>query len=198
MQSPQLYKANERELTITLFNGAILWFKGADNPDSLYGEVVYAAVIDEASRCKEESWFAVRSTLTATQGPIRIIGNVKGRRNWAYRLARRAQAGDPQMAYHKITAQDAVDAGVLAEDEVQDAASVLPNSVYRELYWAEASDDQGNPFGLTSIAECALIGLSEEEPVIWGIDLAKSVDWTVCIGLDFQGNACRLERFQRP
>ena len=147
--------------------------------------------------CKEEAWFAVRSTLTATQGPVRIIGNVKGRRNWAYRLARRAESGEPNMGYHKITAQDAIDAGVLAEMEVQDAKSVLPSTVFQELYLAEASDDQGNPFGITSIAECAIAGLSEEEPVIWGIDLAKSVDWTVCIGLDYRGHICRFERFQR-
>src|SRR5262245_40627449 len=81
------YTANEGELTLTLFNGAVLWFKGGDNPNSLYGEDVYAAVIDEATRCKEESWYAVRTTLTATRGPLRIIGNVRGRKNWAYQLA---------------------------------------------------------------------------------------------------------------
>ncbi len=48
----ELYEANETELTITLANGAVLWFKGADKPDSLYGEDVYAAVVDEASRCR--------------------------------------------------------------------------------------------------------------------------------------------------
>ena len=33
-------RANESELTLTLANGAVIWFKGADNPDSLYGEDV--------------------------------------------------------------------------------------------------------------------------------------------------------------
>src|SRR5689334_4839195 len=33
----ELYTSNESELTITLANGAVLWFKGAENPDSLYG-----------------------------------------------------------------------------------------------------------------------------------------------------------------
>ena len=92
----KVYHANETELTVTLLNGAVLWFKGADHPDSLYGEDVYAAVIDEATRVKAEAWHAVRSTLTATEGPIRIIGNVKGRRNWMYHLARKAQSGGPE------------------------------------------------------------------------------------------------------
>ena len=194
---PDTYRANEGELTLTLANGAVLWFKGADKPDSLYGEDVYAAVIDEASRCKEEAWHAVRSTLTATRGPVRIIGNVKGRRNWAYQLARRAEAGEPGMRYAKITAQDAVAAGVLDAAEIEDARAKLPPAVYGELYEAEASDDQGNPFGLDAIRAC-VAPLSDATPDVWGWDLAKSRDWTVGIALDRDGRACRFERWQAP
>src|SRR5574340_173745 len=146
-----VYSSNETEQRVTLVNGTAIWFKGADKPDSLYGEDVYAAVIDEATRCKEEAWHAVRSTLTATRGPVRIIGNVKGRRNWAYALARKAEAGEPGIAYAKITAHDAVKAGILAADEIEDARRSLPESVFRELYEAEPSDDGGNPFGLGAI-----------------------------------------------
>ena len=38
-------------------------------------------MIDEASRMKEDAWTAIQSTLTATRGPVRIIGNVKGEKN---------------------------------------------------------------------------------------------------------------------
>lgn len=130
----EIYMANESELTITLLNGSRIWFKGSDKPDSLFGEDVFAACIDEASRCKEESWYAVRSTLTQTRGPIRIIGNVKGKLNWAYDLARRAEAGEPNMRYTKITALDAVAAGVLDAQEIEDARHQLPEGVFNELY----------------------------------------------------------------
>lgn len=192
-----LYKANDTDSTLTLAHGAVIWFKGADNPDGLFGEDVYAAVIDEATRCKEEAWHAVRTTLTATRGPIRIIGNVKGRKNWAYRLARRAESGHPNMAYFKLTAWDAVAAGVLAREEIEAARDELPEQVFRELYLAEPSDDGGNPFGLAHIRAC-IAPLSTRDPVCWGWDLAKSVDWTVGIGLDHQGHTCRFERFQNP
>jgi len=176
-------------------NGAIIQFKTAEKPDNLYGEDVYACVIDEASRCREESWHAIRSTLTATRGPIRIIGNVKGRKNWAYRLARKAEAGEQDMAYHKITAFDAVEAGVLDADEIEDARRQLPEQVFKELYLAEPSDDEGNPFG--DIRAC--IGpQSIAPPYAFGIDLAKSVDWTVIIALDADGTVCRVKRFQAP
>lgn len=189
-----IFTTNESENTITFANGAVMWFKSADNPDSLYGEDVYAAVVDEASRCKEQSWYAVRSTLTATRGPCRIIGNVRGRKNWAYKLARRAEAGAPDMAYAKITAYDAVDAGVLAAEEVQDAKDLLPDHVFKELYLAEASDDGSNPFGLEAIAACVR-PLSALTPVAWGWDIAKSNDFVVGIGLDRRGHVCRFERW---
>ncbi len=193
----ELYTANETELTVTLVNGAVIWFKGADKPDSLYGEDVYAAVLDEASRMKEDAWIAVRSTLTATRGPARLIGNVKGRRNFFYTLSRKAEAGEPNMAYHVITAYDAVAGGVVTLDEIEDAKRLLPEQVFNELYLCKPSDDGGNPFGLKAIGEC-LAPLSAKPPVAWGWDLAKSHDWTVGIGLDEAGASCRFERFQKP
>ena len=194
-----LYTANETELTITLINGAVIWFKGADKPDSLYGEDVFGAVIDEASRCKEDAWYAVRSTLTATRGKVRIIGNVKGRKNWFYMLCRRAEGGEPDYHYTKLTAYDAAEAGILSAAEVEDAKRTLPEQVFRELYLAEPSDDGGNPFGIKAISECInKLGLSQKPPKYWGWDLAKSYDWTVGIALDEDGAVCKFERFQTP
>jgi hypothetical protein len=182
--------------SITLITGAIIWFKSADNPDSLYGEDVFGAIIDEASRAKPDAWYAVRSTLTATQGWAVIIGNVKGRRNWFYEWCRRVEAGrDPNAAFQRITWRDACAAGVLDVAEIDDARRNLPEQVFRELYEAEASDDGGNPFGLDHIAQC--VGeLSQKPPVAFGIDLAKKQDYLVVIGLDEDGSVCRFERWR--
>src|SRR5579862_3313340 len=192
-----VYRAQESELCVTLRNGARIWFKGSDRPDTLYGEDVYAAVIDEASRCKAAAWHAVRTTLTATRGAVRIIGNVKGRQNWAYRMARAAEQGAPDMAYCKLTAHDAVAAGILDAAEVADAQRQLPAAVFGELYLAEPSDDGGNPFGYAAIQAC-VDTLSAAAPVVWGIDLGKAEDFTVAIGLDAEHRVCRVERWQHP
>lgn len=195
MQQQQGNTYNNSSLSITIPNGATIWFKGGDKPDSLYGEDVYAAVIDEASRCKEEVWAAVRSTITATQAPVRIIGNVKGRKNWAYQLARKAQSGLDNWHYSKITAKDAVQGGILKAEEVEEAKRDLPQNVFQELYMAEPSDDEGNPFGVSAIYECVKT-MSSKAPVVWGWDLAKSTDYTWGVALDEDGNVCRSERFQ--
>lgn len=149
---------HETEMTITLRNGAVLVFLGAEDPDTLYGEDVYAAVIDEATRIKADSWYAVRSTLTATQGPVRIIGNVKGSKNWAYKIARKAEGGAPNHAYAKLTVWDAVEAGIFPEEEALDAKDTLPDAVFRELYEAEAVDDG------TQFFEISAIGIVEDYP----------------------------------
>ncbi|SRR6266566_691822 len=190
----QIIEPNETDLTLKLLNGAILWFKTGEKPDLLYGEDVYAAVVDEASRLRDEAWHALRSTLTATRGPVRLIGNVKGRKNWFYALCRRAEGGAPNMHYAKLTWKDAVEAGVLQLAEVEDAKAQLPESVFQELYAAEPSEDGGNPFGIQHIDQCTA-PLSKKAPKIWGWDLARAHDYTVGIALDDEGYVCRLERW---
>jgi phage FluMu gp28-like protein len=186
----------ETSHTIHLRRGSTIWFKGSDKPDNLYGEDVYAAVLDEASRCREQGWFAVRSTLTATRGPVRMIGNVRGRKNWFYRMCRRAQAGDPDLGYHKITAYDAVDAGILDRAEIEDARRTLPPEVFAELYEAVPTEEGSNPFGMKAIRACVMEALAPGPAVSYGIDLAKTVDWTVVIGLDAAGHECVHDRWQ--
>lgn len=198
--TPGSFSANEQRKTITLLNQVTIWFKTADNPDSLYGEDVYGAVVDEASRVKEEAWFAVRSTLSATLGEAVIIGNVKGKRNWFYNMARLAESmmDDPKtdMHYAKLTIFDAVEGGVMAYSEIEALKRQLPEAIFKELYLAEPGDDFGNPFGDVHIRSC-FKPLSQNEAVAWGVDLARKKTWYVLIGLDMDGNVCYFDRWQR-
>lgn len=209
------YKQNQSSLTLTLVNGARIWFKSGERPDDLYGEDVWAVVMDEASRMREEAWHAIRSTLTATRGPVRIIGNVKGRKNWFYTLARAAESGDPDMAYHRITCWDAVDAGVLDREEIEasqrDFARLGKEGAWRQLYMAEAADDGDNPFGLEAIRACIVEDLSIQPARVAGVDLAgrgavnlnqggESLDrdYTAIVMLDRDGAATYIDRFRKP
>jgi len=188
---------NESELTVTLVNGTRIFFRSGDNYDNLYGEDCYAIVIDEASRLREDAFIACRSTVTSTQGKIRIIGNVRGRKNWFFKLCRRAEQGLDNYHYAKITAVDAIDGGVLDKEEINEAKTTLPKNIFDELYMAEGADDNGNPFGLDSIQKC--IGpFSTNGAFVYGVDLARSVDFTAIVGVDQNGVVCFFERFQMP
>jgi len=189
---------NRSDLSITLGNGSVVRFKSADKPDSLYGEDVYRAVIDESSRCKEEAYHAVRSTMTATEGQIRIIGNVKGRRNWAYTLARKAQGGHlTGWKYASITADDAVREKILTEAAVLRAKAELPHDVFMELFYNQPTEDGANPFGLDHIRACAQDELAPGPAVAFGVDLARKHDFTVVTGLNAEFKTCVFDRFNR-
>lgn len=189
------YKINQSELTITTPLGTIIAFKSAEKPDNLYGEDVYSAVFDEFTRAREQAWHALRSTITATRGKVKFIGNAKGSKNWGHKLGLRAKEGG-EWEYHKITAYDGVTAGILDLEEVESAKRDLPERIFKELYLAEASEEGTTPFGLNHIANCVK-PLSSLEPEWFGVDLAKSYDYTVIIGLDCNGDICYYDRFQK-
>lgn len=185
--------ANNSELTLEFRHGSKLWFKSAKNPNNLYGEDVHAALIDEASRVNDDSVVAVRSTITSTGGPWRMIGNVRGRNNMFYRLCRQAESGDlPNSSYHKITAAMAAAQGIPGLptfEELEDARAVLPPAVYAELYEVDPSSSDTSPFGHRNI-DAATEDLCDDPVQVFGIDLAKSVDYTVIIGLCRDMHVC--------
>lgn len=135
------FTTNRTERTIVLANGAVIWFKTGEQPDNLYGEDVYAAVMDEASRMRASVFLAIRSTITATGGHLRMIGNVAGARNWFWRRSRQAEAEQlANASYHRLTVWDAVEAGVFDRAEAEDARSMLSTAEFKELYEAQAAD----------------------------------------------------------
>lgn len=191
------HQVNETRMTIYLTDaGSTLWFLSADRPDDLYGEDVYGAVMDEASRCRQEAWFALRSTLTYTRGKVRLIGNVKGRKNWTYAIARKAEAGEPGWHYARLTIHDAIAGGVLSQDDLDEAKRDFPETEFRRLYLAEPADDEGNPFGGPEKIRACVRPLSNDPVSCWGGDLAKSVNWTVLMGMDAHNVVAQFHRFQ--
>src|SRR3990172_1326517 len=135
-----LYKINESNLIITTPQGVNIHFKSADKPDNLFGEDVYGVVFDEAPRAKVTAFHALRSTITATRGKMKLIGNFGGISNWMHQLKEKALT-DPEYAYFKITAWDAVKEGILDEDEILQAQKDLPPKIFKQLYLAEEQEN---------------------------------------------------------
>jgi hypothetical protein len=202
ISNKDLFTSNETNRVITLVTGAKIEFKTAQEPDNLYGDDVYAFVFDEFTRAREQAWFALRSTITSTGGKGKFIGNVKGSKNWGHKLAMKAKTkSDPEYEYFKITAYDAATAGMMTKDgrrfidEINSAKKDLPENVFKELYLAEATDEGSNPFGFRHIKQCTY-AMSREPAICFGVDLAKSFDFTVELGLDRFANTCHFERYQ--
>lgn len=173
-------------------------FRSADKPDNLFGSAVSSAVLDEASRMKNDAVDAVYSTTTRTRGPLRLIGNVRGRANRHYQWSRRGESGEPGFAYHRITADDAVEAGVFDAADVDMARRSMPHDVFRQLYYCEPADDGANPFGIDAIRNCAELcngQPSGQQVAVWGLDIARKRDFAVLVGLDANRHVAVLHRW---
>ena len=169
------FKRNKSELTITTPYGSIIKFKTAQDPDNLYGEDVYAAVFDEFTRSKAEAWYALRSTLTATNAPCKFIGNYTGKSNWGNQLYLKAKS-DPIYETFKITAWDAVKAGILQESEILQAQRDLPSWLFKALYLAEGDIDQSRLIEPEAI------------PDLWTNDHVKEGKKYMTCDIAFQGS----------
>jgi hypothetical protein len=82
-------------------------------------------------------------------------------------------------------------------EEVEAARKELPPEIFQQEFEGIPTDDGANPFGLEAVRKC-VGALSDEKPVVYGIDLARSMDYTVVCGLDPWMKVCVLERWQSP
>ena len=145
------YEINKSELTITTPLGSVIRFKTAKDPDALFGEDVYSVVFDEAPRSTYNAFVALRSTVTFTNAPIKMIGNFGGVSNWMHILKEKAKT-DSKYAYFKVTAYDAVDEGVLDIEEVEQARKDLDPATFKSLYLAEQQESEDMLCSYESIA----------------------------------------------
>ena len=133
------YHINRSDNTITTPAGGILRYLTGEKPDLLYGRSnVQQIVVDEYTRCRPEVFDVCLSILTATGGPMKLIGNYIGNANWGHILKER-MAGDTQFQTFTITAVDAVKAGIMKQDRVDLARKTLHPAVFAALYMCEGS-----------------------------------------------------------
>lgn len=131
-----LFKKNETEATIEYPGGQKVFFKSGEKPNTLFGEDVFAAVVDEASRMRVEAWHAVVSVLTATNGRAKIIGNVIDTGNWFHRMA--ITAKERGEGYHRLISADNPH---ISKDTIEHARKTLPDPIFQALYLAIPTDE---------------------------------------------------------
>lgn len=187
------FENNKSDLTIQFpNNGSVIFFTG-ERLDNLRGRKFHLVIIDEASFIPnlEDGWLnSIRPTLTDYKGRALFISTPKGK-NYFYSLFMKSGENDWQS--FKFTTYDNP---YIDTNEIDDARTQLPQAVFEQEYMANAMENASNPFGSNHINEC-IKPISTLPVAYYGIDLAKSYDWTVIIGLDTQGNVAHYQRFQK-
>lgn len=125
---------NETNLEMYFKSGAILEVLGADDPDSLRGEGVAGAVLDEYADMKAETWpEAVRPSLADTGGWALFIGTPKSY-NHFYDLWRRGH--DPEHPIWKSWQFRSVDNPLMDPAEVEEARRTTDPRTFRQEWEA--------------------------------------------------------------
>ena len=189
----QLYNCNKSELLIDFITGGSIRFFTGERLDAMRGLKFHLAIIDEASYIPdlEDGWNnAIRPTLTDYKGKAIFLSTPKGR-NFFYSLF--IKQNEPDWESFKFTTYDNP---YIDPSEVDAAKAQLPSAVFEQEYLANPMENAANPFGSQHIRNC-IKPLQPNKAAFYGIDLAKSFDWTVIIGLDAKGQCVHYERFQK-
>jgi len=131
-------------LDITLINGARIYVRGADRPDTLRGVSLTYAVLDEVADIKPEAWEQViRASLSDKVGRCLMIGTPKGR-NWFYDMWNLGQDGTDEdwKSWHFTTA----DNPLIDPKEIESAKKTLSSFAFKQEYMASFSNAGSNLF----------------------------------------------------
>jgi hypothetical protein len=182
--------------------GSVVHFLSMENYDNTRGYTSYGTVIDEASEVVEAAYTtALRPQLFGTDGWLLAMGTPKGR-NWFFKEFQLSAAGErgdsaawriPTLGatisdqYGLLRVAHPYENPTFSFDELRHEFETLPERVFRQEYLAEFLDDAGGVF--RGVEDCVGGELRAgpthgDERYVIGIDLAKHLDYTVCVVMD--------------
>jgi len=172
----------------------MVWFKSADNPDSLRSEGLDWLWVDEGAQIKEEAWdLALRPALMDKKGKAIFTGTPKGK-NWYFRLWTRGQ--DDEQTDYKSWNYPSQNNPYLDPKEIDEFARDMPKMAYQQEILGVFIDEVGQVF--RSVRACVKGSLEEPQKnkrYYMGADLGKLQDFTVLSVLDSNGHLCAFNRF---
>jgi hypothetical protein len=124
-------------MDITLINGAKIYVRGSDRPDTLRGVSLTYLVLDEVADIKADTWEKVlRAALSDKKGKALFIGTPKGR-NWFYDMYNLGDSGEDEewKSWHFTTK----DNPLIDPKEIDGAKKTLSSFAFKQEY--EASFD---------------------------------------------------------
>lgn len=174
----------------------------ADNKDAGRGRDYDDVAVDEAGLVPDLQYVwesAIEPTLMDRKGRALLVGTPKGANSDFNRLVLVAEGGgdDEWAAFrgHTVDNHYIKDVVALVARTRKRAEARGTLDLWRQEYEGIPADDGTNAIGIAAI-RAALTERSDRETVAWGVDLAKSNDWTVAIGLDIYGRWTHVERWQ--
>lgn len=139
-----IVSAHVNNSEITLVNGAVIYVRGADRPDTLRGVSLTYCVLDEYADMKPTAWEQViRASLSDKRGRALFIGTPKGR-NHFYDIYKLGESGRDKewKSWHFTTA----DNELIHPDEIQAAKNTMSSFAFKQEYMASFNNAGTNLF----------------------------------------------------
>lgn len=190
---------NKGDLFIELITGGSLRFFSGEATNNFRGHKFHKVIVDEAAFISdlETAWNeSIRPTLTDYKGDALFISTPKGK-NYFDALYIKGKQKEDGYASFRYTSYDNP---YIEASEIDAAKDALPDAVFKQEYLAIPGEDADNPFGIEYINQNIVEekDFSTKPTVVFGIDVARTHDWTVVIGLDEEGKMTYFDRFQTP
>jgi hypothetical protein len=189
---------SETERRIDLYKGGMVAIRSTHYPDSLRGEGLDFAVLDEAAFMEPSVWpQIVRPMLLERNGQALFLSTPFGR-NWFYDLYLRGKDPDePDWASFHF---DSSENPLVKQSELDAIRRSTPERVFREEYLAEFIADAGQVFrGIQKAATAPM----HPQPIagrryVAGVDWGREFDYTCIVIMDAdKGRMVAIDRFNK-
>jgi PBSX family phage terminase large subunit len=161
-------------------NGSILYFKGADNFDSLRGISPNYLFIDEFAFMKQDAWRQVLKPALSVSGKRCYIASTpRTKQSDFYSMFVQGQENNSRYKSFHMTYKENPLANL---EEVEDARKNLPEVIFKAEFLAEFINQGGEVF--RNVDNVCILDKQEidlKEKYFAGIDLGRQNDFTVLI-----------------
>lgn len=192
-----IVKSNSTSLSIQLITGGKIQFYSGNATKTLRGNTIHLILCDEFAywRDPEQSYNAdIGATLARYNGDCVILSTPYGKNFFTELYDRAEQCTDGTMQAFYFTC---FDNPYLSLEYLLTKEAELPKSVWQQEYLALEGANQNCIVELDVIERNTLKVLSTKPAVIYGIDIAKTKDFTSITGLDEDGAMCYHHHFQK-
>lgn len=195
---PYLTSISETERRIDLANGGMIAIRSTHYPDSLRGEGLHFAVLDEAAFMEPIVWpQIVRPMLMERNGGALFLSTPYGR-NWFYDLFQLGQ--DPTLPDWQSWRFPSSESPLITDEEIEAIRRITPERIFEEEYNARFQDDSGQVFrGIQEAATASTRAIPDpNRRYVAGIDWGREYDYTCIVVLDAEnGQMVAIDRFNK-
>lgn len=186
-----ILSSNKSKNQLILNNGSEIYFKSAENYQSIRGYSFNYTIIDECAYVDENAWIeAIRPTMVVNGKKALFLSTPKSK-NFFYKLYKLGESDE--YPNYKSYRGSSYDSPFINTQEIEDAKNTIPENIFKQEYLAEFLDSGGEVFSNLDMITYSQYP-SPNGKIFAGIDLGRQVDYSVLTLMDQDGKIIDILR----